>query len=93
MVLRLLLSMFIFSQVNMPCFLLMLSRTLTVYSRLSLFRLSEVWPPRYTSQLGWHGLLARCLLLTLKLRPPRYAVYQPVLAAPPEILHVYYGQI
>ncbi len=33
-----------------------------VYSRLSLFRLSEVRPPRYTGHLAWHGMLAICLL-------------------------------
>ncbi len=32
------------------------------YSRLSLFRLSEVRPPRYTGHLAWHGMLAICLL-------------------------------
>ena len=31
---------------------------LSNYSRLSLFRLSEVWPPRYTGHLAWHGMLA-----------------------------------
>ncbi len=33
-----------------------------VYSRLSLFRLPEVRPPRYTGQLAWHGMLAIFLL-------------------------------
>ncbi len=33
-----------------------------IYSRLSLFRLSEVQPPRYTGHLVWYGLLAICLL-------------------------------
>ena len=32
------------------------------YSRLSLFRLSEVRPPRYTGHLAWHGMLAIYLL-------------------------------
>ncbi len=32
------------------------------YSRLSLFRLSEVRPPQYTGHLAWHGMLAICLL-------------------------------
>ncbi len=32
------------------------------YSRLSLFRLSEVRSPRYTGHLAWHGMLAICLL-------------------------------
>ncbi len=35
---------------------------LLTYSRLSLFRLSEVRSPRYTGNLVWHGMLARCLL-------------------------------
>ncbi len=38
------------------------------YSRLSLFRLSEVRPPRYTGHLAWHGVLAivYCTKLTLR---------------------------
>ncbi len=35
---------------------------LSMYSRLSLFRLPEVRPPRYTGHLAWHGMLAICLL-------------------------------
>ncbi len=35
---------------------------IVMYSRLSLFWLSEVRSPRYTGHLVWHGLLARCLL-------------------------------
>ena len=38
-------------------------------SRLSLFRLSKVRPPRYTGHLAWHGMLAimfNCTKLTLK---------------------------
>ena len=33
-----------------------------IYSRLSLFRLTEVRSPRYTGHLAWHGMLAICLL-------------------------------
>ncbi len=33
-----------------------------MYSRLSLFRLSEMRPPRYTGHLVWHGMLAICFL-------------------------------
>ncbi len=52
------------------------------YSRLLLFRLSEVRPPRYTGHLAWHGMLAICLLH--KTHPEviytatRYSVYRPV---------------
>ncbi len=36
---------------------------IVMYSRLSLFRLSEVVrPPRYTGHLVWHGMLPLCLL-------------------------------
>ncbi len=38
------------------------TKPITIYSRLSLFRLSEVRPPRYTGHLAWHGMLAICLL-------------------------------
>ncbi len=42
-----------------------------VYSRLSLFRLSEVHvrPPRYTGHLAWHGMLAIILCLLHKTHP------------------------
>ncbi len=38
------------------------------YSRLSLVRLSEVRPPRYTGHLAWHGMLAICLLHKTQLK-------------------------
>ncbi len=50
-----------------------------MYSRLSLFRLSEVWPPRYTVHLAWHGMLAICLLQNSPWSTAtRYSVYRPV---------------
>ena len=36
-------------------------------SAFSLFWLSEVWPPRYTGHLVWHGLLARLDVYSTKL--------------------------
>ncbi len=72
---------------------------LYVYSRLSLFRLSEMRPPRYTGHLVWHGMLAICFLHKTRpeVRPPRYSVYRPVLSVPNKvfnvILYVYYGRI
>ncbi len=41
---------------------LLCSVRISCIHRLSLFRLSEVQPPRYTGHLVWHGLLAICLL-------------------------------
>ncbi len=41
---------------------------LTLYSRLSLFRLSEMRPPRYIGHLVWHGMLAICFLQKLDLK-------------------------
>ncbi len=75
-----------------------------VYSRLSLFRLSEVRPPRYT---GRFAKLARnaIYMFTAQNSPwstatrysTRYSVYRPVLAVPNKvfnvILYVYYGRI
>ncbi len=43
------------------------------YSRLSLFRLSKVRPPRYTGHLVWHGMLAIIMFALLsEVRSPRY---------------------
>ncbi len=47
---------------TLPTQALILFKSSYVYSRLSLFRLSEVRPPRYTGHLAWHGMLAMCLL-------------------------------
>ncbi len=73
-------------------------KKLLVYSRLSLFWLSEVRPPRYTGHLAWHGMLA---MFTAQNSPrstaTRYSVYRPVLAVPNKVfnvnLYVYYGRI
>ena len=37
---------------------LLIAQGVQLYSRLSLFRLSEVRPPRYIGHLAWHGMLA-----------------------------------
>ncbi len=73
---------------------------LSNYSRLVLFRLSEVRPPRYTGHLAWHGMIA-IIMFTAQNSPwstaTRYSVYRPVLAVPNKvfnvILYVYYGWI
>ena len=71
-----------------------------VYSRLSLFRLSEVRPPRYTGHLAWHGMLAiyvYCTKLTLKYGHSLFCLPASAWLSPNKvfnvILYVYYGWI